>query len=64
MTTLCAPLHKPIFKSAAEARAALAQDGLGTVYHGAHVVWVATAFGAGTFSREEWAQSKPEEKQK
>lgn len=61
MTTLCAPRHRPVFKTAGEAREVLAQDRLGTVYHAAKVVWVVTTFGTGTFSREEWERSAPAE---
>jgi hypothetical protein len=63
MTVLCAPLHKPIFKTAQEARSALARDGiLGAVYWHPKIVFVETLSGTGTFSREEWERSKPEDR--
>jgi hypothetical protein len=44
----------PIFDTVSEALAALNMDKLGTVYHRGRKVFVATAFGTGTFSREDW----------
>lgn len=45
---------KPVFASVRDAKQALASDRLGTVYHRASGVFVVTAFGTGTFTREQW----------
>ena len=44
----------PIFATVAEARAAMANDKLATVYHSANKIFIATAFGIGTFTNDEW----------
>jgi len=44
----------PVFKSVQQAYLALERDKLATVYRGASTVFVATAFGTGTFGRAEW----------
>lgn len=41
-------------KTVQDALAALKKDALGTVYYSAHGVVVATAFGVGNFTLEEW----------
>ena len=43
-----------IFATVQEAKAALANDRLGTCYFRAAGVFVATAFGRGTFTDHEW----------
>ena len=45
---------KPVFQTVEEARRALVSDALGTVYVTAQKVFVATAFGTGTFDRRLW----------
>ncbi len=44
-----------------EAREALKRDRLGTAYITLDSVFVATKFGTGTFSREEWKQAEAQE---
>jgi hypothetical protein len=43
-----------VFATVAQARAAVYRDGLATVYRNARTVFVATAFGTGTFTSAEW----------
>jgi hypothetical protein len=43
-----------VFRSVDEALQALRADRLGTIYFRAHEVFVATAFGTGTFPRSAW----------
>jgi hypothetical protein len=45
---------KSVFGSVLEAKLALSVDPLGTVYRRAGSVYVVTASGSGTFTREEW----------
>lgn len=45
---------KPVFATAREAKAALANDKLACVYRKAGSVYVVTAFGSGTFTPGEW----------
>lgn len=45
---------KPVFPTVRDARLALASDRLGTVYQTARSVYVVTAHGSGTFTREQW----------
>jgi hypothetical protein len=49
---------KYIFQTPREARQALASDKLGTVYITVNRAFVVTCFGAGSFSRQEWEESK------
>jgi hypothetical protein len=44
----------PVFETVAQAIEALARDKLGTVYYRAGQVFVATAYGTGTFSYGRW----------
>lgn len=52
---------KIIFKTIEEARMALSDDRLGTVYIKAHEVFVVTAWGSGKFSREDWDKSREQQ---
>jgi len=49
----------PVFETVAEALAALKRDKLGSVYYRAGQVFVATAYGTGTFS---YGREQPEER--
>ena len=44
----------PVFETVAEALAALKRDKLGSVYYRVGQVFVATAYGTGTFSYGRW----------
>jgi len=44
----------PVFETVAEALVALKRDKLGSVYYRAGQVFVATAYGTGTFSYGRW----------
>lgn len=46
----------PNLATVADAKAALAKDKLASVYYRSDKVFVATAFGTGTFSWSEWRQ--------
>lgn len=45
---------KPIFETVMEAKLALSNDKLGTLYHRAGRVFVVTSHGSGDFTRREW----------
>ena len=47
----------PIFSTVVEARAAISKDNLATIYRTADKVFIATAHGTGTFTRQEWEGS-------
>ena len=54
MMTSAEQSRKPVFRSVAEAKAALSGDRLGSVWYSAGKVFVATAHGTGNFLRAEW----------
>lgn len=54
MADFSKPDQKPVFASVAEAKTALKQDKLGTVYRTATGVFVVTRWGSGKFSIAAW----------